>query len=270
MAVAVVQSNGAAAPTPGNVASTTLASNITAGNYLLVFSAYSSQSPNLATISDTLSQSYTLIGQINDGAQVGTLQAWYVKIAAGGACTVTNTTSASATTAFVYELSGADASLFFEGFGTDKNSGSTVQSTSAPVGAPSSFNGLAVLGVASWNNTNTFTYPSPLSQRAQFGDGTFSTPCYFADGVPGTTSPINLSAFISAGAPFATIGILVKEANGVFQGSAGGPYDDRYRFRRAQVTSHSSALIRHHSAWPEDTRDFGMRDKLSDGPGRIN
>ena len=44
----------------------------------------------------------------------------------------------------------------------------------------------------------------------------------------------------------------------------GSPADDRYRFRNSQLWSGTSTLGTKRSAWPDDARDFGLRDNVAD------
>lgn len=45
---------------------------------------------------------------------------------------------------------------------------------------------------------------------------------------------------------------------------------DRFRFRRSCLSSFTSARIRRYDTWPEDARDFGLRDSLADNQSRLN
>jgi hypothetical protein len=53
-------------------------------------------------------------------------------------------------------------------------------------------------------------------------------------------------------------------------GFGGGPSDDRYRFRNSQFWSGTSTLGTRRSAWPDDARDFCMRDTVADNRSRLN
>lgn len=68
----------------------------------------------------------------------------------------------------------------------------------------------------------------------------------------------------------AMIAIAVRGQGVLVDGLGGGPADDRYRFRNSQLSSGTSTLGTRRSAWPDDARDFGLRDSIADNRSRLN
>ena len=110
MAVAFVQANAldqATAPAP------TLAftSNVTAGNLLVAYIGWGSTSVTLTSVTDSLSQTWTIINNPTTGA-VSRAAIAYFPSTSGGACTLTATFSSTTTSLIgMHEVSGCATTL---------------------------------------------------------------------------------------------------------------------------------------------------------------
>ncbi len=81
--------------------------NVTSGNLLVVFFVCQRTETPSQTISDTLGNTWSLLGSTNDNANlVATFMGWYTKTASGGADTITVTSASAASGIMVAEYSG--------------------------------------------------------------------------------------------------------------------------------------------------------------------
>jgi len=55
--------------------------------------------------------------------------------------------------------------------------------------------------------------------------------------------------------------------SGIVGGNGG--FDDRFRFRPSGLSAYTSTQIRRYPTWPDDARDFGLRDSLADNTSRL-
>jgi hypothetical protein len=185
----------------------------------------------------------------------------------GASVTVTLGASCDAVS-IAFRLGGADLTAPINVSGTGTNtSGSSTAMTCPSV--TTTANNAFIVRAGITREATAIANPGSHTDIAQANTGStptnvFGRACYATLASAGATGT---AAFVASGGN-REWNVVTIAINPVLE--AGGTADDRYRFRESVFSSGTSTLGTKRSAWPDDARDFGLRDLYGDFRTRLN
>jgi hypothetical protein len=236
-------------------------SNVTAGNALFAHAVVGNIDPAVGVVTDTLTDTYTR--SVVHGPAFGHNAIYDARgIAAGGANTVTlNPAGSDFMSLDISEASGIHATAPVDATATGNAASGTSVITGNLVTTLDAF----IVGGMSHNIGGTVTITPTYTQIFEDED-TADIPFAGQYRIPGAAGTYTMAWTIGTSGEWICCAVAYKDAAWIASG--GGAADDRFRFRPSNFMSGTSTLGQKRSAWPDDARDFGLRDSIADNRTR--